>query len=357
MTEKPTYYFVLPGVDVPCGGINVLIQFINVLNIAGYNVAPLYPAAHDQPPYISCDVQGYFSTDLNSAFKRGRSYRDRIKALINIPTALIKINLPIQRSASDVFIIPEFLYPEVHSVFSDAYTILGVQDVMGLARSLKRESQNGTAVIDDFDAVFITSEASDKAVKAFTNHLPHKLLLSVEKPNLTFHKHKKLQIAYMPRKREIEADIVVTLLKKLDVLKDIEFIKIDNFSNDDLIKTFNDSLLFLSFSLAEGFGLPAAEAMCAGCITVGYTGVGGDEYFTDDTGFPIADSDIVSFVNTVEAIILEYEYNPARLDKMREKSSNRLLNDYSIQNMRETLLHVWAEIDEVSKATLFAKEC
>ena len=42
-----------------------------------------------------------------------------------------------------------------------------------------------------------------------------------------------------------------------------------------MIAALQSSLVFLSFSKREGFGLPVAEAMACGCAVVGYAGLAG----------------------------------------------------------------------------------
>lgn len=73
---------------------------------------------------------------------------------------------------------------------------------------------------------------------------------------------------------------------------------------------------------------------------------GGDEYFTSDIAFPINDSDIISFIETVEAIVVEYKENPKHLDKLRKKASQRILEMYNAADARSNLLDVWGKIHQ-----------
>jgi len=320
---------------------------MNVLNAAGYKVAPLYGLPHHSYAFADCDVQGYHSRDLRAMYKSRRSYMDKLRRLRDADYSIKRhVNLPLRRKPTDVFVIPEYNYPEASKVFAGARTILAAQDVFGFGRAFVRDCTSGDPVIAKLDAAFTTSAASHRAVESWTGLKPHRLQLSVEKPGLSYQHDKKRQIAYMPRKRAEDASMVLAALKSRPALRDVSIVPITGLPENELLQILRDSLMFLSFSSQEGFGLPPAEAMAAGCITVGYTGVGGDEYFTDELGFPIADSDVVTFADTVEAVLIEYERDSARLDQIRQNASRHILATYGFEKMRARLLDVWARIDD-----------
>lgn len=348
MSNEPTYYFVLPDIARPVGGVNVLMQYIDILNAEGYRAAPLYKSPYYRYKYASCAAQGVYSKDLQRLARQSLGRRARAADLFRGIGSFgqPRINTPLQRKSSDVFILPEYGYPELFGLFSDARTILAVQGVFLFLRAFQREPVQSKLIAEQFDAIFTTSDASQKAVQSLANIASHNLRLSVEKDGLNFQQKKKLQIAYMPRRRGEEVDIVVSALKARSGMADVSFVAIENMPGDAVVDVLSESLLFLSFSYREGFGLPPAEAMAAGCIVVGYTGVGGDEYFTRDIAFPINDSDLVSFIDTVQSLVVEYQENPERLDKMRKKASKHILETYNAADARSNLLRVWAEIHQ-----------
>lgn len=91
--------------------------------------------------------------------------------------------------------------------------------------------------------------------------------------------NKKYQIAYMPRKNIRDSQIVRALIECQPWSHGWSFVPIDNMSHEQVVKTMQDSLIFLSFGYPEGFGLPVAEALACGCAVVGYSGLGGRELF------------------------------------------------------------------------------
>jgi len=152
---------------------------------------------------------------------------------------------------------------------------------------------------------------------------------------------KKKQIAYMPRKLKRDSALLINMLRVRGKLDGFSFLPIDGMSHAQVAQAMRESLIFLSFSHREGFGLPPAEAMACGCIVIGYTGNAGDEFFTEETGYPIPDGDLQTFAQTVESITEEYNRAPARLDEQREKASQKILTTYTRENTEAALLEAF----------------
>ncbi|MDQ1902849.1 glycosyltransferase [Paracoccus sp. WLY502] len=344
----PRYFFVLPDVTKPVGGVNVALRFVDTLCEAGYEAAALYSQPGFRYHFFDTSCQAYFYPPLAEV---PRQFMGRKKRILE---SLARLTRPRKGSANhllnlrpdDVFVIPEFLYPEYSAIFPNNPRILLAQDVFGFCRAYKRDLGNAEPCIDKFEIIITTSEASRAAVEQFSNSDSYVVPQAVSRPSLAYTSQKKLQIAYMPRKRADEVSIVVDCLKKSPALNSWNFVKIDGASPEKLDSILRESLIFLSFSYREGFGLPPAEAMASGCIVVGYSGVGGEEFFQPEFGLPIPDSDVVRFVATVEAAADEYSQNPTRLDYMRKSASQYIHAQYSLDSMREKLLTLWKDIDE-----------
>ncbi|NVO05050.1 MAG: glycosyltransferase [Rhodoferax sp.] len=111
---------------------------------------------------------------------------------------------------------------------------------------------------------------------------------------------KKLQIAYMPRKREFETSFVKGLFKSLyPELAGIPWVPIHNMSLADCARTLDESAVFSAFSYIEGLGLPPLEAMASGCVVVGFNGLGGADYATPHNGFWINEGDHMGFAHAL----------------------------------------------------------
>ena len=90
--------------------------------------------------------------------------------------------------------------------------------------------------------------------------------------------------------------------------------KMESLSNLDEKKLFLKlckSKIFLSFSYAEGFGMPPLEAAIAGNKVIGYTGGGGKEYWQKPIFEEIQSGDIKKFSEKILDAVNDDESSPA----------------------------------------------
>jgi len=343
----PSYYFVLPDVARPTGGVTVTIQLVQLLREAGYDAATLGGDKNYEYAFSNSGHRHFYHAPLKSApYSFLGKRRSAIKRLKNIsnwrPSAICE---PLKLTSDSVFVIPEFWYPEYSVVFPNHKKILLSQNVQSFARALQRDNQSKNPIIDQFEAVVSISDATAEAVNAFTNKTSYLVPQSIIRPSLDPTRPKKRQIAFMPRKRREESKLLTDLLKDMPAFADWTIKPIDKMSLSEVDDILSESLIFLSFSRREGFGLPPAEAMAAGSIVVGYTGVGGEEFFLDDTSFKIPDSDITKFASVLESIVVEYDRDPTQLDELRQRAAKTIATKYNETAMRTALLKAWAEIE------------
>lgn len=337
------YCFLLPDLWRPVGGMAVLYDTATALREAGHDTALVHAGPRHRYPFAdtTCDV---FHLPELAQFHTPHRLRDRFRR-IRARLAERRANPRTPRfrpSARDVFVLPEFCYEDYAGLFSDAPLVLMAQDAAGLLRAYSRDRAD---LHRRFVSVLATSEASAEAVHILLSREPHRLILPVARPGLQPDHPKKLQIAYMPRKLRAESQQVTMALRRRPALADIPIVAIENMTNEERDRVLNESLIFLSFSDQEGFGLPPAEAMAAGCIVLGYTGVGGNEYFTPRTGFVIEHGDMPRFVAQVEKVVTDYRCDPAALDRLRAEAAACIATRYSATRARQSLLDSWAAME------------
>jgi hypothetical protein len=159
-----------------------------------------------------------------------------------------------------------------------------------------------------------------------------------------FSPNKLNQIAYMPRKYEVGAQQLINLLNIRKVLDGFRVRKIENSSLEETAQIMRDSLIFLSFSSYEGFGLPPIEALSCGCIVIGFYGNGGKEYLRSEFSYPIEYGDLLNFALTIQDVITTYRKYPNSLSNKAKEAAKFVHSNYSLAIEKETELNFWRSI-------------
>ncbi|MFC0540226.1 glycosyltransferase [Kutzneria chonburiensis] len=99
------------------------------------------------------------------------------------------------------------------------------------------------------------------------------------------------RVAWMSRKRPMESTLLRRLLRSDPRSQGVELHDINGVSHEEVARVLGETSVFIALGSpeGEGFGLPAAEAMAAGCLVTGYTGGGGAELFDSPSAWPIAE--------------------------------------------------------------------
>lgn len=336
------FLFPMASVTRPTGGWNVILSMIDVLNAADMPARPVYPSRDYAYPFFDCGARAAFDPRLEKAF-RTSGLRSRLRAPWRLLPAR-PVNERLVLEDDDVLAIPEFRFPEVAALYPSHRKVCMVQVMHSFAAAMQRLEQAGS---DASEFSFVaTSQACTEAVREFAHREPGEIVLQVGQSGTEFVSDKSLKIAFMPRKLPLQVELVVSALKSSPEARDVEFVSLSGLTHKEVMAQLQDSLIFLSFSSSEGFGLPPAEAMAVGCIVIGYSGVGGDEFFTPDLGFPVAGDDITLFVRTVRDVLRQYALDPAPLDGLRRRASESIRSRYSETRFRESVLRVFSELDK-----------
>ena len=128
-------------------------------------------------------------------------------------------------------------------------------------------------------------------------------------------------------------------------LRDLPVVVIDKMPAAEAHRLLRESLFFVSLSDQDGFGLPPAEAMATGSLVVGFTGVGGEEFFRPDLADPIPDSDVVGLVERLAERAAQWRADPAALEARRRAASDFIWSRYDADHARDSFLQLWAGID------------
>ena len=115
----------------------------------------------------------------------------------------------------------------------------------------------------------------------------------------------------------------------------------DGLSESGVAEILRHSLVFLSTCKEEGFGLPPVEAGMAGCLVVGYTGSGANEYFQAGLCERVDQDDVLGFAEAVERTLVWVENDEAEAIEKSRAFSEFLSERYSLEREAESVLAAW----------------
>lgn len=345
MAQPLKYYFVLPRTTRPIGGTNVLLWLVETLQNSGFDAAPLYSEARFKYAFYPYCGESFHAPALRQTFKHKSKFGlGSFKCFVTPPRSDHQ-NTRWTPSSRDVFVLPDFIYPECIRALPPARFVLAAQNGFSLARTFVKDQSSDAPQYPKISTGFAVSDATYDAATTLMGTDMHRISLPVCQPDLACRTDKKLQIAYMPRKRSAESAIIIAQLKMQPEFQNIPFVPIAGLGKAECNRIISESLIFLSFSQKEGFGLPPAEAMATGSIVIGYTGIGGNEYFTPETGFVIEDGNIFDYIRAIKDVVTRYRIDPAPLDRLRQHASQTIWERYNPDTAQQIAQRAWAQID------------
>jgi len=185
---------------------------------------------------------------------------------------------------------------------------------------------------------------SDYDFELFTWLFPNiklsKITYGINEELFHFTSAKKMQIAVIPRKLPADYIFLDNLLKMKDELGEFKIKLIEQISYQECAEILRESMIFLSFSSKEGFGLPPAEAMACGCIVIGYHGLGGKEFFKNELTFSIEPWDMMNYAQQIIKVIKQFEENKTKTFQIGKSASEFILKKYSLSNQEKSILNI-----------------
>jgi glycosyltransferase involved in cell wall biosynthesis len=154
---------------------------------------------------------------------------------------------------------------------------------------------------------------------------------------------KKNIIAFMPRKRRIEATYIRDMFRfTYPEYRNWEWHEISGKTESEVAALLGESRVFLSLSRLEGFGLTALEAMAAGCVVAGFIGIGGREYANDQNGFWAGEDDFPTCVEQLKKAVELSLDNESMQTYM--SACHKTLSAYTPQTFTAAVNKSWMEI-------------
>jgi hypothetical protein len=277
-------YFVAPDLQRPSGGVRTIYRCVELLNAAQHPAAVLH--SHTG---FRCE---WFEHDTPIAYPELRLTSD------------------------DVLVIPEQLSGKFAAVAPGVPKVVFNQNAYRTFRFLDEKAAAALPDHPDLVAFLTVSEDNRRLLaRAFPTvrvcRYHHCIDASLFHPGPSAPER---VITTMPRKRRNDYTELLGILERRAVLSGWSIDVVEGRSEREVARAMQRSALFVSLARAEGFGLPAAEALASGCHVIGFHGMGGRELFRPPYAQTIEDGDVAGLARAVEEFVRSYD---ARADDLR----------------------------------------
>ena len=155
---------------------------------------------------------------------------------------------------------------------------------------------------------------------------------------------KQKAIAFIPKKRAIEVSYIRDMFCfAYPEHRDWQWRELRGLGEAEVARAMGEASVFLSLSRLEGFGLTPLEAMSAGCVVAGFTGIGGREYAAVENGFWAGEDDFPACVAALKSALGLLEQGGAALEGYAA-ACKKTLAAYTPEIFRKALGDAWAKI-------------
>lgn len=313
-------FFLASDNPKPSGGLAFIYRFCELAVELGHDAFVMHGELGFRSPHIDSPAPVAF----NSGWKQ-RSRRDALRARVR--GALLRLGgsaTETEPGPGDIVILPE------NRIFRTGDLWPGVRKLILCQNGFLAERQRDALQTQDVLGAISVSAATLATMRELmpdrpTWHVPLWLDRGL------FHSPagpREPVLLHMPRKNPGDAERLAGLLRERGVLERHRLRALDGLPLPAVAAAMRESLVFLSFADREGFGLPGAEAIACGCLTVGYTGGGGDEYFGRFGGHPVPPGDVGAFADAVASTIERHGDDPEAVEAERVLHSERILAHY-----------------------------
>lgn len=340
MAEPPLKlrFLLQPDLEKPIGGVKQAHRQVEHLVALGWDVAVVAEKAGFRP--------GWFASEapvLSYAECRDSGELLSENTVLVMPEPYLGINLAAYGGV-DLRRQPRVVFNQ-----NAYYTLLGAgaQPLDKVARFYDAPEVLQVLCVSEDSAAFLRDcwGISDARLSRIINAVDPLFTPDAEK-------HKRIH--WLPRKNSEHALAVVLSLRRCPPphATDWQAESLEQLTHAQMAERLNAASLFLSFGHPEGFGLPVAEAMAAGCYVVGYSGGGGDELFRFGASERVSFGDWHGFHAAIQRALRRFAQEPRELRLQLQRQSEAIRNLYSPERERASIAAAWERIRDAHRRWL-----
>jgi hypothetical protein len=306
----PRVYYLCADSDRPVGGNRTIYRHVDALNSAGI------------PAVVVHHKSGFAC-----------SWFDHKTPVIGSKAVTL--------TSSDILVVPEFYGPSLLKLPVGPRVVIFNQNAYQTFSGVSAASPSATyRDVLGIEAILVVSKDNEDYLRYAFPELRIERVRNAVDGQIFYPAAMAAgrRVAVMPRRRLADCAQVLHLLRMRGCLNSWEVIRIEGCSERETADAMRSCAIFLSFSEREGFGMPPAEAMACGCYVIGFTGMGGREFFDPSISSPVEEGDILAFAKATEEALLADDKEMHSLRTRALAASKRILDEYSPEHQRDDLL-------------------
>ena len=320
----------VPDVDRAIGGVKQLYRHVEHLCALGWDAAMVTEAAGFRPSWFQSSAP---SLCLQESWQRGEL--DPGQAILVLPETYLGVELRAFRGLN--------LGALARVVFNqNAYYSYG-----DFAADTPQRLQ---AFYDDPAVLQVLSISEDTHAflsrnVGLSDRRLSRIINAIE-PMFRADQAKVKRMHWMPRKNPQHVQAVLQGVQRSAMAhtQGWEGQPLQQLSHAEVAARLNGAQLFLAFGHPEGFGLPIAEAMAAGCWVVGYSGGGGQELFRFGAAEQVAFGDWPGFIASIERAFAQFALAPRETELRLQRQALAVKALYSPEQERASIASAWQRI-------------
>jgi glycosyltransferase involved in cell wall biosynthesis len=351
-TKNYKVYFYCPPLNIPSGGIFVLLNYAKTLTDAGYDVKVIYEPREDRKASYEASQKARkaisiyekfipsWAGDVINGLKIMPLGNEDIKFTDNSTEKTEVLNL----GPEDFLFIPEG-FPNIMEQTAQIpckkiilcqswyYILNGLR----VGQTWQQYGIQDVISVSDGITEYLNAVMPGLKIKELKQGVDRDLFKFVNQVD------KKPVIAYQPGRSQDAVlkthNIIKTFYAFFPHYRWIRFVELQNLSKKEYAERVGESAFVLYADEIAGFGTLPLEAMASGTHVVGWTPLGSKEYIKDNNGYWCTNGDIFRLAEMI-GLALD-SYFSGTLDEINiQNVYEEVLKNYTKENEKETILNL-----------------
>ena len=320
----------LPDIDKAIGGVKQLYRHVEHLVALGWDAAMVTEADGFRPSWFSSSAP---TVSLQRSMRSGEL--EDLTTVLVLPETYLGVDLGSFRGL-DLSCLARVVFNQ-NAYYSYGQFGSGISDALQHFYDHQSVLQILSVSEDTHNFLVRNLGLADSRISRIVNAIEP--IFASDQPKVN-------RLHWMPRKNPEHVQAIIQGLQRsgLKHTGGWQGEPLQDLTHLQVAERLNGARIFLAFGHPEGFGLPIAEAMAAGCWVVGYSGGGGRELFRFGASEEVSFGDWPGFVTALQNAFERFALAPRETELRLERQAQAVRVLYSAEQERASIAVAWERI-------------